>query len=117
MNKNNNGLVKNSIEGRPMLEQTAWVRVSKQCHTLVDENCKVLALVFTSYDEGDGDENLIWDVEIEGEEFGSYVSLYCAKIAVQTAIAAWDAKVAAAATKKKSSSKKKRVEKKSVARK
>ena len=96
-----NDLVQNSKEDRPMLEQTSWVRVSKQCHSLVDEDYKVLAVIFTSYDEDDGDENMIWDVEIEGEEFGSYVSLYLAKLAVQTAIANWDAKLIADQKKKK----------------
>jgi hypothetical protein len=104
---------------KPMLENTSWVKVSKQCHTLVDEDCKVLAVVFTSYSEDDGDENFIWDVEIDGEEFGSYVSLYCAKLAVQKSIAEFDAKVVAvAATQKRSKvQKKKKVEKKSAARK
>jgi|ERR1035441_5398784 hypothetical protein len=105
------------VEENSVLEQTSWIKVNSRCYTLIDEDCKVLAVVFTSYDEADNDENFIWDVEIEGEEFGSYVSLYCAKIAVQTAIAEWDAKIAAAASKKKLASKKKKVEKKSVARK
>ena len=97
-----NDLVQNSQEDdRPMLEQTAWIRISKQCHTLVDEDYKVLATVYTSYSESDGDENLIWDAEIEGEEFGSYVSLYLAKIAIQTAIFEWDAKLQAEEAKKK----------------
>src|ERR1035437_7388020 len=96
-----NDLVQNSQEDdRPMLERTAWIRISKQCHTLVDEDYKVLATVYTSYSESDGDENLIWDAEIEGEEFGSYVSLYRAKLAIQTAIFEWDIKLRAEEAKK-----------------
>ena len=104
---------------RLMLEQTHWERVSRQCHTLVDESFKILAIIFTSYDEDDGDENIVWDVEIEGEAFGQYISLYGAKLAVQEAIAQWDAKVAAvAAAKAKRKKPVKKVEKKkSVARK
>ena len=117
MNEKTQKKTKYSEENISVLEQTSWVRVSSQCHTLVDGDCKILAVIFTSYDEADGDENFIWDVEIEGEEFGSYVSLHCAKIAVQTAIAEWDAKMAAAEKRKKTVSKKKKEEKKSVTRK
>jgi hypothetical protein len=113
-----NGFVHDiKYKGRPMLEQTSWIPISKQCHTLVDEDFKVLAYVFTKYSESDGDENLVWDVEIEDEAQGSYVSLYCAKMAVQKAIAAWDAKKAAAKEKKKKVVETKKKEKKSVARK
>jgi hypothetical protein len=119
MTKIDNDIIQIVTEERQptMLEQTSWVKVSKQCHTLIDEDCKILAVIFTSYDEDDGDENFIWDVEIEGEEFGSYVSLYCAKMAVQTAIAEWDAKMAAAANRKKKTTAKKKKMEKSVARK
>jgi hypothetical protein len=83
-----------------MLDQMSWVKISKQCHSLVDEDCRVIATISTAYDESDGDENFIWDAEIEGEEFGSYVSLYLAKLAIQTAIFEWDSKVRAEAEKK-----------------
>lgn len=79
-----------SEQGRPMLETTQWVKVNKQCHTLVDSDNRVLAIIYTSYDESDGDENLIWEVEIEGDEIGSYISLYSAKLAVQQAIRDWE---------------------------
>ena len=71
------GLTQNLNEENSVLEQTSWVKVNRQCHTLVDEDYKILAVVYTSYDEADGDENFIWDVEIEGDQFGSYSSLYC----------------------------------------
>lgn len=72
--------------GIPMLENTQWVRVNKQCHSLVDDDGRIIAVVFTSYDEDDGDENFIWEVEIEGDEYGSFISLHTAKVAVQQAI-------------------------------
>jgi hypothetical protein len=114
----NNGFVPLSNKGKPMLEQTHWEKISSKCHTLVDEDYKVVSVISTPYSEDDGDVNFIWEVEIDGEEFGAYVSLYCAKIAVQKAIADWDAKMIAASEKKKSKVKKnKEVKKKSVARK
>jgi len=116
-----NGLVQKTSEGQqPMLEQTSWVKINKQCYTLVDQSFKVFAIITTAYDTTDGDELCIWDVEIEGDEFGSYISLYAAKLAVQEAIAQYDAKVAAQQNrkqKKKTVAKKKTVEKKSVSRK
>ena len=116
-----NVLVQNSTKEKPVLEQTSWIKVNKQCHTLVDEDYKVVAVVFTSYDEDDGDENLIWDAEIEGEEFGSYVSLYMAKLAIQKAIADWDAKLRVELKKKsefkKKTTKKIAVKKKAVSKK
>jgi hypothetical protein len=99
-------------KGFPMLETTQWVRINKQCHTLVDENNKVLAAIYTSYNESDGDENYIWKVEIQDEEFGSYVSLYSAKLAVQEAIADCDARRAASKKRAKAKKEKKEVEKK-----
>jgi hypothetical protein len=99
-----------------MLDQLNWVKMSKQCWTLVDPDCKVMAVIYTAYDESDGDENFIWDVEIEGEEFGSYVSLYCAKMAVQKAIYEFEAKMAAS-EKRAKTRKKKEVKVKSVAKK
>jgi len=111
--KINDEFVKNLDEGiSPMLEQTTWIRVNKQCHTLVDKNFKIVAVICTSYDENDGDENLIWDVEIEGEEFGSFISLYGAKLAVQETIAQIDAEVEKEKQKKKRLAKKKKEEKK-----
>ena len=97
-----------------MLDQMSWVKISRQCHSLVDEDCRVIATIYTPYDEADGDENFIWDAEIEGKEFGSYVSLYLAKLAIQTAIFEWDAKLRAEEAKKKLSVKKKVVKKKPV---
>jgi hypothetical protein len=99
-----------------MLDTLSWVKMSKQCWTLVDTDCKVMAVIYTAYDEDDGDENFIWDVEIEGEEFGSYVSLYCAKMAVQKAIYEFEAKMAAS-EKRAKTRKKKEVKVKSVAKK
>lgn len=69
-----------------MLEKTQWVRVNKQCHTLVDETGRIISAIFTSYNDEDGDENFIWEVEIEGDEYGSFISLHAAKVAVQQAI-------------------------------
>ena len=107
-----NNEIKTSIEEKPMLEQTSWIKINKQNHVLIDEDYKVIATIFTTESESDGDENLIWDVEIESEEFGSYVSLYCAKMAVQKAIAEWDAAIAAQQKKKKVSKKKETSKKK-----
>ena len=104
-------------KGFPMLETTQWIRVNKQCHSLVDENNKVLAIVFTSYDDEDGDENFIWEVEVNDEEFGSYISLYSAKLAVKEAIADCDAIMEASRKKDKFKKYKKEVEKKVNARK
>lgn len=78
--------------GNPMLETTQWVRVNKQCHSLVDADGRIIATIFTSYDEDDGDENMIWEVEIEGDEYGSFISLYTAKLAVQQEIRDWEKK-------------------------
>lgn len=115
MNDFDNGFVQKQKEGRPMLEQTHWEPINKQCYTLVDDDYKVLAMVTTPYDADDGDENFIWDVQIEGEDFGCYVSLYMAKMAVQQAIADWDEKMAAAAAKpKKQTIRKKKVKKSAV---
>lgn len=104
---------------KQMLDKTSWIRVNKQCHTLVDDDYKILATISTPYNETDGDENLIWEVELKDEEFGSYVSLYCAKIAVQRSIAVLDARIEAATQKKNKVKNKKRKEigKKSVVRK
>ena len=98
-------------QGCIMLENLQWVRVSKQCHTLVDENNKILAVVFTSYDESDGDEFYIWEVKIEDEDFGEYVSLYSAKMAVQEQILEWDEAIAKANKRSASHSRKKKTEK------
>ena len=88
-------------EDKPMLESTEWVRINKSCHTLVDAQNKILACVYTSYDEEDGDENLIWEVEIEDDAFGAYVSLYSAKLAVQKAIAEYERSLAEAESEQK----------------
>ena len=113
----NDLLLNNNVtQGKRMLDTLNWIRMSKQCWTLVDENCKVMAAIHTAYDDVDGDEQFIWDVEIEGEEFGSYVSLYCAKMAVQKAIYEFEAKMAAS-EKRAKTRKKKEVKVKSVAKK
>jgi hypothetical protein len=114
-----NDLVQNKTQGRPMLEQTEWVPLNKQHHTLVDDEFRIIANVWTTYAEEDGDENYLWEVEVDGEEFGNYVSLYLAKLDVQMAIARWDAKLAAEAKKPKTkpAAKKKETKKKVNARK
>src|ERR1700675_3573188 len=68
---------------KPMLEKTEWMKINKHCHALVDEDNLILAVVLTSYDPEEGDDNLIWDVELGGQEMGSYISLYSAQLAVQ----------------------------------
>jgi hypothetical protein len=99
-------------QGCIMLEDLEWVRVSKQCHTLVDPDNKIWAVVFTSYDESDGDEFFIWEVKIEEEDFGEYVSLYSAKMAVQEQILEWDEAIARANKRSASHARKKKAEKK-----
>ena len=101
--------IQTQIKGRPMLEQTAWIKINNQCHTLVDEDCKVIATISTPYKENDGDENFIWEVEVYEEEFGHYVSLYCAKLAVQRSIADMDIQIAE--TQKRSQQRRKKKEK------
>jgi hypothetical protein len=93
-----------------MLENVSWVKINNCCHALmIDENSKVLAMIYTPYDLDDGDENLIWDVEIEEESFGSYISLYLAKLEVQKYIAAVDVEMEKEADKKKKNSRKKAI--------
>lgn len=91
-----------------MLDKTQWVRVNKRCYSLVDEDNRVLASIFTSYDEDDGDENFIWEVEIEGDDLGSYISLYSAKLAVQQAIRDWEKTQEVKAAKRKTKTKNKK---------
>lgn len=66
-----------------MLEKTEWKKVNSHCYALIDEDNLILSAVFTSNDPDDNDENLIWDVELGGDEMGSYLSLYSAQLAVQ----------------------------------
>ncbi len=104
-------------QGRPMLETTQWVRVNKQNYSLVDADNRVLAIVYTSYNEDDGDENLIWEVEIEGDEIGSYISLYSAKLAVQQAIRDWEKTQEKTAVHTKKTTRKKTTKKKATTKK
>lgn len=66
-----------------MLETTEWIKITKQCYTLVNDDNRVIAAVFTVQDKADGDTNCVWQTEIMDEEFGCYVSLYLAQLAVQ----------------------------------
>lgn len=104
-------------QGRPMLETTQWVRVNKQNYSLVDADNRVLAIVYTSYNEDDGDENLIWEVEIEGDEIGSYISLYSAKLAVQQAIRDWEKTQEKTTVRAKKTTRKKTAKKKATTKK
>lgn len=90
-----------------MLEKLEWMCINKGCFTLVDEDLRILAVVFTSYDEDDGDQNMIWDVEMNDEHFGSYVSLVGAQMAVQRILAESAANEIKAQEKKKARKRKK----------
>jgi hypothetical protein len=70
-----------------MLEKTEWMCINRGCYVLVDEDMRVLAVVYTSYDDTEGDQNIIWDVEMNEEPFGCYVSLLSAQFAVQKFLA------------------------------
>lgn len=97
-----------------MLEQTEWIKINKSCYSLIDDEHRIIAMIYTSYDEADGDENLIWDVEIEDEDMGKFVSLYAAKLAVQKAIGDWDLKQQTKSAKKDKTPRKKKTVKTSA---
>ncbi len=96
------------FKDKPMLEKTEWKKVNKQTHALIDEDNLILAVVFTSQDEEDGDENLIWDVQLGGDEMGSYVSLYSAQLAVHKHFSEME-KIQVQNEEKRNSRKKKKV--------
>jgi hypothetical protein len=72
-------------EETPMLDQMRWIKITDFIYTLVDSTFRVVATVGTSFTEDD-EKNQIWEVEIEGDIIGSYVSLFRAMYTVQRII-------------------------------
>lgn len=91
-----------------MLEKTEWKKINNGCHAMIDEDNLILAVVFTSQDPDDNDENMIWDVELGGEEMGSYLSLYSAQLAVHKHFSEMEA-ISVENEQKRESRKKKKV--------
>ncbi len=102
------------VRTQPMLEKCEWIKVNKSLYTLVDENLRMVACIYTAHEESDGDKQLLWEAEIEGDNVGNFISLYRGKIAIQRFIYDWEIEEVqkAEAKRAKSEAKKKATQKK-----